>query len=99
MKYKILALACVCSLFSVAHAQAARDSASRPCIKATVQADQSNTATVNQDCDENLSRTIQAGQSNTAHTTQKGQRNDNAVEQLNYEGPKRRAAPQRTQPQ
>lgn len=88
----IFALLSVLSV-STLHAQVARDNSNRPCIEAHVQADRSNSALVNQNCRENMSRTIQAGQSNTAETYQKGQQNDNAVEQMGYEGPKRRTAP------
>lgn len=94
MKYQALIVTLLSVLSaSAANAQVPRDNSNRPCIEANVQADQSNTARVNQNCKENLSRTIQAGQSNTAETYQKGQRNDNAVEQMGYEGPKRRAPP------
>jgi hypothetical protein len=100
MKFQIFVVALLSALsVSGVHAQVARDNSNRPCIEANVQADQSNTARVNQNCRENLSRTIQAGQVNTAETQQKGQRNDNAVEQMGYEGPKRRAVPPHGQQQ
>lgn len=97
MKLSVLTACLSLSLMSVAQAQVPRDNSNRPCIDANVQINQSNTARVNQNCKENMSATMQAGQVNTTETRQRGERNDNTVEQMNYEGPQRRPAPRHGQ--
>jgi len=66
------------------HADADGRQTGDPCISVNIQNDRVNYASVEQNCDRNISRTVQAGEQNWSQTIQQGEVNDNKVRQYQY---------------
>jgi type 1 fimbria pilin len=60
----------------------ASSAVARPCIDANVQNNSTNSNTVNQNCDVNISGSIQAGDHNSNRTNQNGRRNHSRTHQI-----------------
>lgn len=68
-----------------AYGGSAPDRGNGRCYRVTIQNDQVNESSVQQDCEWNVNRTVQVGATNKSYTHQTGKVNNNKVRQYSYD--------------